>query len=393
MALRHSFKRYAWTILAVTVLAVGGSLYVRHGLSPSVIALPAKDIGQIMFSPTDPADGWMIASPRKTPMLYRSTNGGSDWHRVPQRIPNLAQILGMTGTKTWVLLRTARHDPALVYFPTMESTGTVERIRATARTTLPWSSFDDFYMPQQPSSTRWILAESVWNPGTGMFTVFHWNTKRSRWTTVAPVPLGVRGDAYPGIAVTGPNTLWWSSGGNGGSLAQLDRVTIGHHHAKIQAATLPGLPMHSPCSPKRSVLTDMRFGVPAFSGQHGRVMVSWSGCGTIVHLRTWTTTNGGQNWQPARPMPRGAADGMWASLSVGYAWSLGHHHLWMTIDGGTQWVATSWPSTMQIQPRSLDVVTPHNVWAMASHGTDTIVLHSADAGIHWTPVRRVDLVR
>jgi len=403
----HSFKRYALAILVSIAVVVGGGVFVRYSLTPSIIALPAKDIDQMEFSTTNPADGWMIASPQKTPILYWSTNGGSDWHRVPQRIPRLYQIL-KAGTKTWVLVRTARHDPKLasfpnewatVYFPTMQSTGMMERIRATTRLTLPWSSFEGFLMSQQPSNANWLLAESIWNLGTVMGTLFHWNSTGKRWTAVTPTPLGVRGDVLgpEGITVTGSDTLWWSSGGNG-SMGQLDRVTITHNHAKIQVATLPGLPMHSACRSGGSVLTGRTFGVPAFSGPRGRVTVSWVGCSHQVHFGTWATTDGGRHWYRTGILLPGAAGDQWvkwASFSVGYAWSIPqgpeengdtNAQWWTTTDGGKHWVPTI-RLPMQ-DSNALEVVTPQDLWVLAQNR----VLHSTDAGIHWTSIRTVDVL-
>lgn len=409
MIRHHSFMRYTWLILAGLAVAVGGSLYVRNILTSSVVALPAKDIGQIVFNPSDPAEGWMIATPRMTPVLYRSINGGSDWHRVPRHIPNVYQRILGVGTKTWVLVRTAHRDPGLasfpnqwatVYFPTMQSAGTVERIRATTRTTLPpWASFADFLMPQQASNANWLLAESFWNPGTMMYTLFHWNATRNRWVAVIPTPLGVRGDVTgpPGILVAGSHTVWWSSGGNG-ALGQLDRVTITHNRAKIQAAALPGLPLRSACPSGGSVLTNRAFGVPAFSGLRGRVTVSWVGCGTQVHFGTWATTDGGRHWHRTGVLLPGAAGDQWVkwtSFSVGYAWSIPNGpdekgytnpQWWTTMDGGKQWIRTVRLSAQA--SNTLEVVTPHDLWVLARNR----LLHSTDAGIHWTSVRTVDVV-
>lgn len=389
MILHHAFKRYAWTVLAGIALAVGGSVCLRNALTPSVIALPARNIHQIAFSTNDPAQGWMIATLRHHPVLYRTTNRGRDWHPVPGISPRFS--LGIAGTKMWVPIRTDRHDKnlayfpnqyALAYFPTISSPGTVEPVNATPHSTgwKPWSVYDALLLPQQsanPFHTFWLLAESPWNPGTGLFTLFHWNSKHRQWTAVAPVPLGVRGDDAFGITITGPHTLWWSSGGNG-TLAQLDRVTITHHHATVQAVTLPGWPENSPCSSGGTVLTDRRVGVPAFSGPDGRVMASWTGCqaNSVVHLQTWATVNGGQSWHPTGTMPPGAVGGRWASSAMGYAWSMNQRRWWITTDGGRQWVATA-----QIQ--TLDVVTPQNLWVVAGNR----LLHSTDAGVHWIPVR------
>jgi hypothetical protein len=204
VARRPSVIRYAWMVLAGLAVAVGGSLYVRQVLTPPMIALPAKDIGQRVFNPSDPADGWMIATPRKPSTLryysrlYRSTNGGLNWHRVLLPLSNRYQMILEAGKKTSVLVHTARHDPSLaafpnewatVYFPTMQSAGTVEPIRATTRPTVPWASYETFLMPPQTSNAPWLLAESIGNPGSSLFTLFHWNASQTRWVAVTPIPL------------------------------------------------------------------------------------------------------------------------------------------------------------------------------------------------------------
>jgi hypothetical protein len=77
---------------------------------------------------------------------------------------------------------------------------------------------------------------------------------------------------------------------------------------------------------------------------------------------------------------------------VGYAWSTlngpdedGSKQWWTTTDGGKHWIRTV---HLPAQASStLEVVTPHNIWVIAGHR----LLHSTDAGIHWTSVRAVDL--
>jgi len=403
MVRHHFFKRYAVAILASIVVVVGGGVFVRYALAPSIIVLPANDIGQIMFNSTDPADGWMIAHPRKTPRLYRSTDGGLNWHRVASHMPNRYQMILEAGKKTWVFVRAARHNSSLasfpnewatVYFRTMQSAGTVEPIRATTRPKVPWASFETFMMPPQTSNAPWLLAESIWNPGTMMYTLFHWNATQARWVAVTPIPLGVRGDVSgpPGIMATGSHTLWWTSSGNG-TLGQLDRVTIAHNRAKIQAANLPEVPLRSACPSGGTVLTERAFGVPAFSGPRGRVTVSWEGCHTRVHFGTWATTDGGRRWHRAGTLFSGAAGNQWASFSVGYAWSIpkgryeeGSQQWWTTTDGGKHWIPTI---RLPAQARNtLEVVTPQDLWVLAGNQ----LLHSADAGIHWTSVRTVNVV-
>ena len=386
-----SLSRYTLATLGgVALVAVGGVFFLWALSTPSPPRHPIPiDVEQITFSSGHPAYGWMVGqtNPRSPSILYRTTNNGRQWHKV-RSLPSLgySDLLAVGGT-IWIPIQTATHSLrrslALAYSRKPYVQWSSQPLIATTRS-VPWEHYITLVMPQHTLKAPWLLAESQWNT-EGLFSLFHYEPKRRHWTAVDPVPLGLRGQASPGITVTGPGTLWWSSGGTGGAAAQLDRVTVARNHARVQAAILPGLPVRSACAGGSTVLTDRSIGVPVFQGPQGQVMASWAGCqgNSRVYMRTWVTNNGGQSWHPMGGMPRGATTGMWASLSVGYVWSVNGKHWWATRDGGKTWKAAVLPPSIQLQ--TLDVVRPQNLWAIAGH-REPYLLHSTDAGIHWIPV-------
>ncbi len=344
-------------------------------------AMPAplqSSVFQVTFSVQNPADGWMVVDVGSTPALYRTTDEGRNWQRIVGVIPNALGSILVIGSHVWVPTTAPHHALTLAFSGTPGKNWVSQPLQATTQA-VPWDAYANVVMPQTTTGTPWLLAASLYLGMTELYTLFRYDTHTGRWVAVVPMPLGQRGDESPGLAVTGRHTLWWASGGNG-TQAQLDQVAVAHGRATIRAATLPGWPVTSPCG-RETVNTDRRVGVPAFHGPTGRVMASWDGCHKAVHVATWTTTNGGQQWDQGAALPTGAFWGRWASPSVGYVWSASGERWWTTTDGGQTWSSSSLPAPLQ----RLDVVTSQDLWAIAGSGQNHL-LHSSDAGLHWTTV-------
>lgn len=341
-------------------------------------ASPHPSALEVTFSASHPADGWVVMEAGTEPELYQTTNAGRQWQRVMGVTPHADGSTLVMGSRVWVPIKAPHHAIALRFSAAPHRNWVSQRLQATTRT-VPWAHYANIVMPQTTTGAPWLLAASQYLGMTELYTLFRYDTPRERWVAVTPIPLGLRGDASPALAVTGPHTLWWSTGGNG-TQAQLDRITVLHGRATVHAALLPGWPVTSTCG-TQTIETDRRVGVPAFTGRKGRVFASWAGCDTAVHVATWATTDGGQQWQPAGSLPEGAVWGQWANASVGYAWSADGRRWWTTVDGGQAWAGVELPTPLQ----RLDEVSPQDLWAIGGAANNQL-LHSTNAGLLWSTV-------
>ena len=340
-------------------------------------ASPHPSALEVTFSASQPADGWVVMEAGTVSELYQTTNAGRQWQRVMGVRPDADGSILVMGSRVWVPVKAPHHTISLRFSVSSHRNWVSQRLQATTRT-VPWAHYANVVMPQTTTGAPWLLAASQYLGMTELYTLFRYDTRRERWVAVAPSPLGQRGDATPGLSVTGPHTLWWSTGGNG-TQGQLDRITLIHGRATVHAALLPGWPVTSTCG-TQTIETDRRVGVPAFTGRKGRVFASWAGCDTTVHVAIWGTTDGGRHWQQAA-LPSGLYWGQWANAAVGYAWSASGKQWWTTIDGGRHWTTTRLPTPLQ----RLDEVSPQDLWAIGGAANNQL-LHSTDAGLHWSTV-------
>lgn len=146
------------------------------------------EVERVTFSGAHPSDGWLVGQthPRSPSILYRTTDGGRQWHQV-RRLPFLGYSNLLAGRGAiWIPIQTATHSLrrslALAYSRKPYVQWSSQPLIATTRS-VPWTHYIAIVTPQRTSKAPWLLAESQWNT-EGLFTLFHYEPKRRHWTAV-----------------------------------------------------------------------------------------------------------------------------------------------------------------------------------------------------------------
>jgi photosystem II stability/assembly factor-like uncharacterized protein len=375
-------------------LIAGGDIFHTSDGGATLTVQARHNVSFCDITFTDAAHGWAVGDPANpntgTGIIYRTTNGGRTWVRVPLHLiggvnavsfatQNVGwavsggavlhttdggrhwtrQSVQRAGRPFWGFYdvqalsvreawiggeRDALRDPSLEgLMRTTDGGATWKRVKAGLGDTVHHVFF---------SSPRngWIAGESA---------IMHTSDGGAHWRRQLSLPSM---EYFRGLSFSDSRNGWAAS--SKGALqpssppGAIYRTTDGGAHWVSQATTPNGLGWVKALTRSKAVV---------------------GGAGGFLSR----TADGGASWRPSTRVAAGLSGNLLAVefISAATGWAAGSSgEITKTSDGGVNWSAQASSTTQDVN--DVDFIDPSNGWAVGDAG---VIVHTADGGATWTP--------